>query len=167
MSGTLQLLREYGRDAEADALIPYYVAALPNERGWFDLSNHHFGEEDPVDPELAAAFDERLKTFPDDRNPEVVLLDVASGGWNDPDEVLLGKLTADEIEAMFLAAEGPNLRRIVQSAMNVARHETASGRALRAALTTALTRIAQASPLRARRLRNWGFTPPVPPPGAG
>jgi len=163
MSGTLQLLREYGRDAEADALIADYVAALPNEREWFDLSNHHFGEEDPVDPEMAAAFDERLKAFPDDRNPEVLLLDIASGGWNDPDEVLLGKLTADEIEAMFLAAEGPNLRRVVQSAMNVARHETESGRALRAALTTALTRIAEASPLRARRLRNWGFTPPAPP----
>lgn len=160
MSGTLRLLRQYGRDPQADDLVAAYVAALPNEREWFDLGNHHFTQDAPVDDGLAAAFAARLAEFVDDREPGSLLLDISRGGWGDAEEARLASLSADDFVALFIATEGPDLRRMVETALRVSRNNTAHAATIRAALAAALTRIAEQSPLRARRLRAWGFILP-------
>lgn len=160
MSGTLRLLRQYGRDQQADDLVAAYVAALPNERAWFDLDNHHFMQDAPVDDGLAAAFAARLAEFVDDREPGSLLLDISRDGWGDAEEARLARLSADDFVALFLATEGPDLRRMVEAALRVSRNNTDHAASIRAALTAALTRIAEQSPLRARRLRAWGFILP-------
>ncbi len=164
MSGTLRLLRQYGRDQQADDLVAAYVATLPDERGWFDLDNHHFTPDAPVDEGLAAAFAARLADFVDDRVPGPLLLEISRDGWGDAEEARLARLSADDFAALFMATEGPDLRRMVEAALRVSRSNTDHAVTIRAALAAALTGIAAQSGLRARRLRAWGFIPPEPQP---
>lgn len=158
INGTIVFLREMGRDAEADAIAKAYVAAQPQNPRFFDIGNHHFPADQPADPALAAALADRLAAFRDERDPKEVLIEIGHGrGWQDEDLVLLGSLNADAYEAMIEGTEGPDLSILVRTALQIARHHAPDRPEIRTAVDEALGRIAAKSPLRARRLRQWGF----------
>jgi hypothetical protein len=164
ISGAMRLLRECGRDNQADELATVYVAAQSDRRPLFyDLSAHSFSADNPPDPALSAAFEARRASFVDERNPKEVLLALAqSHGWSQEDTALLSRVSADAYEKMIEETEGPDLRLLVQTALQLAAHGGQDTQIMQESLTEALARIAAKSPLRARRLRNWGFVPPAP-----
>jgi len=160
INAAIRLLREFGQAGQADELVEAYVAAQPKNRRYFDLGNHHFGNDIPIDEALRAAFQRRYEEFVDTREPRDVLKEIAEGnGWGDDDERLIATLSAEQFEALFEATSGPTLRRIIQAALRLASNGSPATTPMRAPLRQALENIAAKSPLRARRLRSWGFNP--------
>lgn len=160
LNGTVLLLREFGRDRQADELSRAYIAAQPENQLSFDWRVHHFSAEAPIDPILRSAFEERLAAHKDERDPAAVLLGIArEHGWSDEDVRLLAAQSPDTFEAMIEGTDGKALRQIVQTALRVAEHYADAQPALMVSLREALSRIAAKSPMRARRLKAWGFTP--------
>jgi hypothetical protein len=161
INAAVTLLRGNGRENQADELVQAYVAVQPEDPRFFDLHNHHFMDIDAVDPALRRAFEMRHALFEDKRDPRAVLLEIAKGeGWNDEDERLLSKLSPSLFEALIEDTEGAELRRLVQKSLRMAAHGGPNTEGMRISLHEALTRIAAKSPLRARRLRTWGFVAP-------
>ena len=159
INATITLLRENGRNEQANTLVNAYVAAQPDEARFFDLQNHHFMADNPIDPMLEAAFLEKQVAFVDHRDPFSVLSSIAEGdGWNEADEKLLSCLSPKGFQDIFEKAEGDNLRRMIKSSLRMASQE---GSGMHNSLHEALANIAKKSPLRARRLRHWGFRLPT------
>jgi hypothetical protein len=159
LNGTILFLREFGRDAEADRLARDYVAAQRDDPRFFDLRYHHFSADAPPDPALVAAFEARRDNCKDDRDPAALLLAIAGGQpWSDEDIRLLTGVTPDALEAMIVSTEGEDLRRLIQTALQIARHNAHDNPAFLTSLSEALTRIAALSPMATRRLKAWGFT---------
>jgi hypothetical protein len=164
INSTIFLLREFGRNRDADNLAQAYVAALPNELRAFTLDGHHFMPDQPVDAALAAALQARYEGFEDERDPRRVLMELAQGqGWNTEDERLMAQLSSDEFQNLIESTEGPQLRAVVKTALRMAEQGGESAPQIKASLHEALSRIAAKSPLRARRLRYWGFAGKVDP----
>jgi hypothetical protein len=158
INGTIRFLREFGRGAQADRLACDYVAARPDDPRFFDLRYHEFGADAPIDPALKAAFDARHTKQKDERDPKALLLAIAGGQpWTDEDIRLLASVTPDAFEALIVQTEGEDLRRLVQTALQIARSRAHDNPALMTSLAAALTRIAAMSPMSARRLKAWGF----------
>lgn len=168
ISGAMRLLRDCGRNEQAEELAAAYVAAQPERKPlFFDLSAHSFSTDNPPDPALAAAFEAQRALFVDNRDPKDVLLAFArSRSWSKEDTKLLSSVSADAYEKLIEDTEGPDLKLLVRAALQLAAHGGQDTLAMQASLTEALTQIASKSPLRARRLRNWGFVPPAPDVGA-
>lgn len=159
VNGTIAFLRECGRQNEADGLARAYVAAQLDDPRFFDARYHHFSAEQPIDPVLSAGFAERLAAFRDDRDPKDVLLAVGRGEpWQDADIRLLATVSPERFEALISVTEGRDLRMIVETALQIAARHNHEAPEIGVSLREALTRIANKSPLRARRLRQWGFT---------
>lgn len=162
MNATIAFLREQGRNSQADEIVQAYVAAQPADRRYFEVRNHHFPADQPIDAVLAAAFAERLASIQDERDPKAVLLDIGHGRpWQDIDLDLIATVDADGYEAMFEGTEGPDLAVLVRIAQQISQQHFIDRPALQEAIVEALSRIAIKSPLRARRLRQWGFTLPA------
>jgi hypothetical protein len=160
INAVIKLLREFGQPGQADELIDAYVAAQPEDRQYFNFHNHHFTNESPADPALRGAFQKRYDDFVDPRDPGQVLTLIAEGnGWSDDDERLIAALSAEQFKTIFEQARGPILRRIIQAALRLASNGSPATAPMRAPLRRALENIAAKSPLRARRLRSWGFNP--------
>lgn len=160
INAVIRLLREFGQPDQADELINTYVAAKTENRQYFNFNNHHFTNESPADPALRAAFQRRYDEFVDTRDPVEVLKQIAEGnGWGDDDEHLVANLSAGQFEAIFEQTQGPTLRRVIQAALRLASNGSPSAARMNAPLRQALKNIAAKSPLRARRLRSWGFNP--------
>lgn len=158
INGTVRLFREYGRSDDADALIADYVAAQPDDPAFFDIRNHHFSADDALDPALEQAFNTRRNGFIDNRDPAVVLLDLANDhGWSEDDELLLSKVSSTDFERIFETIEGRILRRLVQTVLVLSGRPSPEASAIGLSAKAALSRIAEKSPLRARRLQAWGF----------
>ncbi|GAA0863777.1 hypothetical protein GCM10009115_15600 [Sphingopyxis soli] len=162
INGTIAFLREQGRGQQADAIAKAYVDAQPENPDFFNILNHHFPADQPADPALAAALAQRLATFRDERDPKAVILDIAHGrAWQDDDLALLAGIDVDAYQAMFEGTEGSDLSLLVRTALQMARGHEHDRPEIRATVEQALGRIAAKSPLRARRLRQWGFAPPA------
>jgi len=137
-----------------------YVAAKADDPKYFDLSRHTFAAESDIDPALREAFEKKLKSYVDHRDPQKVLIDlVHQQGWNDDDLSLLAGVTAERYQEIFEMIESDDLGRIVQLALRMAGQHDEHALAMRVSLKEALSRIAKKSPLRARRLKGWGFNP--------
>lgn len=160
INSMIVLLRECGRNEQADELAIQYVAAMPNTMQSYQIENHIFLNDVLVDPALRQALEGAYAKFEDCRDPQEVLVEIGRNqGWNDQDERLLASLSADDFEALIERTQGKELRHVVQMALRLAAHH-ADKEALQAPLHEALARIAAKSPLRARRLKAWGFSPP-------
>ena len=163
INGTILFLREFGRNDEADELARAYTAAQPDDPRFFDLSYHHFSTDAPVDPTLKAAFEARQSSFKDERDPKGLLLAIGRGEpWRDEDVRLLANVTIDAFEAMIEETEGKDLRLVVQTALQIAARHEHEDPSMKSSLQEALTRIAGKSPMRARRLRAWGYRASAP-----
>lgn len=157
INSAIKLFREMGREAQADAMLAAYVDAHADKRDFFDLSEHMFMAGDEIDPALRQAFVDRYAAYVDDRDPKDVLIAIAaSQSWNDADVALLAKLTQDELISMFQSIEGKDLGRSIRHALRLGRLPDNDGKKLGANLEQALKQIAAKSPLRARRIRQFG-----------
>ena len=157
ISGTARLLRESGRNGQADELIDEYVAARDEEKTFFDIFAHHFMADDKPDPRLAERFAAKHAGFVDTRDPTAVLLDIsARGGWSDEDVQLLACLTPDQLVEMFRSVKGPELRRSVKFAHQLGRSGGEDAKRLAATLAEAMRMIAESSAHSKRRLKSWG-----------
>ncbi|MBE1528954.1 hypothetical protein GGC65_003410 [Sphingopyxis sp. OAS728] len=162
INGAIAFLREQGRGAQADAIAKAYADAQPDNPDFFSIRNHHFPADQPADPALVAALAERLATFREERDPKAVLVDIGHGrAWQDDDLALLAGIDADAYQLMFEGTEGADLSLLIRTALQIARGHEHDRPEIRAAVEQALGRIAAKSPLRARRLRQWGFAPPA------
>src|SRR3546814_16228168 len=75
-----------GRTEQADEIARAYVAAQPDNARFFDVRNHHFSADQPIDTVLREGFAERLASFEDERDPKEVLLTIGRGEpWQDED----------------------------------------------------------------------------------
>jgi hypothetical protein len=156
LNGTIVLMREFGRDDQADELISLYLAQPQLNAARLDEDLTMWGTE-PIDSTLLAGF-EKLKTdFVDTRDPcDVLTAMVTNRGWNEADIVLLGKQSAEDFEKIFESIEGPILSSVVKFAISLGGHEGPNHKLVGTAVTKALQLIATKSPLRKRRIASYG-----------
>ena len=157
LNATARLMREFTRADQADALIDQYVAQ-PNISA--DLLDNHlsmWGKED-VDQRLTDAFDRKKASFVDIRDPcEVLIKMTKNSGWNDEDIALLAKHNDKDFEKIFESIEGENLNSVVKFAISLGGHEGKNHQLIGSAGRGALGLIAAKSPLRKRRIANYGI----------
>lgn len=160
INSAIRILRDAGRENQADEVIAAYIAARTEERiEFFDISNHHFSADDQVDEGLCKAFSERRAAYVDRRAPLDALRDIAAKGrWDNLDVVLMGKQSADDFERLFESLTGDEVRVSIKMVYEMGRGHYADSKKIRAASLEALRRIAGKSPLRARKIRGWGIS---------
>lgn len=159
---TIVFLRDCGRVGEADELAHAYAAALPDDPRSFDLSDWQSSSgrsPDPLDPALEAAVEARRSAYKDERDPKAVLLAISRHETREDknDIRLLATLPSEAFEAIIVDTEGEELRDLVQTALRIAVQHEVDTPSIKSSLDAALARIASKSPLRARRLRSWGY----------
>lgn len=156
LNATVRLIREFGRDIQADELVSLYLSQPLLNVNQLDIDMQMWGAE-PIDPTLSEGF-EKLKTdFVDTRDPrEVLVAMVTNSGWNEADIVLLGKQSAEDFEKIFESIEGPNFSSVVKFALSLGGHEGPNHELVGTAVTKALQSIATKSPLRKRRIASYG-----------
>lgn len=156
LNGTALLLRDFGRDGQADELISLYMAQPQLSGDQLDEELQMWGVE-PVDPKLSAAFEKLKADFVDARDPRDVLIAmVTNRSWNEADIVLLAKQSAGDFEKIFESIEGPNLSSVVKFALSLGADDGPNQKLVGAAVTAALQSIAAKSPLRKRKIKGYG-----------
>jgi hypothetical protein len=156
LSGTVTLMREFGRDIQADELVNLYLSQPLLNGNQLEVDMQMWGAE-PIDPTLSAGFEKLKADFVDTRDPrEVLVAMVTNRGWNEDDIVLLGKQSAEDFEKIFESIEGPILSAVVKFALSLGGHEGPNHKLVGTAVTKALQSIATKSPLRKRRIASYG-----------
>ncbi|TCS09166.1 hypothetical protein [Rhizobium sp. BK418] len=160
MNSAIKMLRENGRSEQADQLIEKYTDARSDEAlEFFDITNHHFTVQDGVDPHLEAAFQKKLASFVDSRDPFDVLKKVGSQrGWSAADVTVISKLSAEDFETMFEKLDGDLLRPTIETISYLGNSTALGSGSIRDAFKEGLRRIARKSPLRAQKVARFGVT---------
>ena len=160
MNSCVRFLRHYGRETQASELVLKYIDANRGKPDFFSRWNRFF-HDDPVDAELRAAMEAERAAIVDTRDPAEMLKQMArTNGYNpEEDSARLARLTADELVQLFDDHAADDIKGMMEWANRLASHPGAAG--LRASLDEAFARIADRSPMRADRLRNWGVLPAV------
>jgi hypothetical protein len=158
LNATNKLLREFGRDEQADELVGLYVAQPNLNPDWLDEDLIMWGNEE-VDPGLSEAFSTLKANMVDDRDPKDVLVAmVTNRSWNDADIILLAQQGAENFEKIFESIDSPNLSAVVKFAISLGTMEGENHILLGLAVNEGLRRIARKSPLRKRRIENLGVS---------
>lgn len=156
LNATVLLLREFGRNEQADELIAIYIAQVQPTMDRLDEELRMWGTE-PIDLALSQAFDKLKADFVDTRDPRDVLVSmVTNRSWNEADIELLAVQNAAEFEKIFESIEGPNLASVVKFALSLGAHEGPNHKVVGAAVIAALKAIALKSPLNKRRIASLG-----------
>ncbi len=119
-SDALRFLRELGRPAEADRLLPIYVAAQEGKpREFFAV---HRGEQGRLDPKISTAFDEMLVKIPLVRNPTEIVRKIASSrSWNPEDIAYLATVPPESYDKMLTELGGEDLHAAISMALDFGR----------------------------------------------
>jgi hypothetical protein len=158
INGAIRILRECGRDTQADEIIAKYIESRDHENPeFFNINNHHFSRDDDLDEALRDAFAKRHAAYVDSRTPFEVLQVLAErGGWSEADVALMAKQSADDFVQIFEELRGRRLRQSIEALLAIGRGGTTESDAIQEAATEALRRIAAKSPLRARKVARYG-----------
>lgn len=169
LSGTIGLLKDIGWGGDIQEVIAGYVAARGDEpKGFWDLPNSTFGAE-VRDPDVRAAFSNKLATFDEDREPVAILTEIGRRqGWSRDDLTFLATLSADDFYALFKGLRGTELRRAIAGALSFRNIGNADEMmtAVTANAVAALQRIGQESQINRRRVNQKGVDVPEPENGA-
>ncbi len=159
INSAIRLLRECGREYQADEVIQNWFAVHADEQlEFFNIANHHFSEDDPVDVEFRAAFEERRRNFQDSRNPLEVLQRIGrEGRWREADVALMAKQSVADFEKMFEELRGSDVHDAVEVILRIGKTREEGSQLIKTATIEALRRIAAKSPLRARKIRRFGI----------
>lgn len=158
-NATIMLLSENGREDQAATLLQSYIAAADQKRSFFDLRNQPFLAADEVDPTLRAAFKAKLETFIDQRDPREVVISLSDlNGYNSDDVKLFSSLDSQAIVKLLETIQGLPLLDAIRVLRMLAGDATDEGQKLQVNLHAALVQIARRSPLRARRMKQFGIS---------
>lgn len=163
VSSTTTLFRELGRDAEADALVREYVAAVRSEApANLDIRAYPFAGrigDATLKDEMQAAFRDTVKPVPF----RVAVLRLVGGErWTDADGEAIESASEDEIVGLLHELRGSELhgavRWLLQYAASKPDHNIVRRRALKA-----LRRIEAENELNRQRMRRYYPLPAFPP----
>jgi hypothetical protein len=145
-------------------MIKTYIDVHGDDRKLFDLQNYAFSDN-IKDPDVIRAFNEKLATFKDERNPADVLSSVGQG-WNVEDLSLLATLPVADYYSIFKKSDAESLSKLINNGLQFARIENATEpmKEISKRAKEALRRIAQESRINARRMAKYGITLEEPAP---
>lgn len=159
INSAVYILRESGREEQAREVVAAYMEAHKDERPeFFDYSTHFVGG-DRVEKLLTDAFAEARRNYTDDRDPFETLKAIGKEqSWEQRDLILMSQQTADDFEKMFEALRGEDVKRCITIVQQMGRSGREESEQIMEATTEALKRIGAKSPLRARKVANFGIT---------
>jgi len=157
LSSTTLLMREFGRDQQADNLIKAYFAQPKVRPNQLNEDLELWGERE-IDPAVVSGFKKLKNEYVDKRNPKDVLIKMATNrSCNAEDIILLSKQNSDDFVNIFESIHDSMLTEIVKYAISLGKFDGHHHQLLDAAVTGALKAIASKSPLRKRRISNYGI----------
>lgn len=159
LNATVTMLKQLGRVEAARRLIGNYVDVHTNEREVFDLQHYVFAH-DIKDPDIIQAFQEKLESFNDIRDPADVLAKIAKENTYSPGEFdLIFHLTADDFYKLFKEARGERLHQIIGVALQFGSflNATPEMKAIATNATAALQRIGKESKINYLRVAARGI----------
>lgn len=152
------ILRESGRIDQAREVVAAYMEANKGERPEFYDYSTHFVGEDRVEELLKDAFAEARGNYTDDRDPVETLKTIGEEqSWEQRDLILMSQLTADDFETIFEDLRGEEIKRCISMLQQMGRSGREESEQIKEATTEALRRIGAKSPLRARKVANFGI----------
>lgn len=161
LSGTISLLKELRWGGNLADLIEGYVAAHSNrDREFWDLEASTFGY-DVGDPDVQAAFNEKLLTFDEKVNFDQSLMALGlGGGWNRRDLACAAAQDEDRYFEAFKRLKGAELERALAGGLQFRSIANANPqmRAVTEMTEGALRRIAEESEINRRRVIQKGVT---------
>lgn len=153
----LNLLRGLGRADEAERLLTVYLAAQEGRSRDF-FAARHGGRRNAIDPDILAAFDERLSAMPPDRDPKAILLSIGStNGWNPADVAFLATVPVEDYVTMLRGIGGTDLATVIDVALRFGMLNPAddNDREVAARMRQALMTLAGESDLNRMRVRGY------------
>lgn len=158
VNSAVYILRESGREEQAREVVAAYMEAHKGERPeFFDYSTHFVGD-DRVEELLTDAFAEARRNYIDDRDPvETLRIIGKEQSWDQRDLILISQLTVDDFEVIFEALRGKDIKRCISMLQQMGRSGREESEQIMEATTEALRRIGAKSPLRARKVANFGI----------
>lgn len=159
LNGAVRLFRDLNRNEQADEMIEHYIKVRKDEKKLFDLEEYAFAGDldDRVIIDRFRAINEKArerKTL-----KEVLKAIAGKNSWGGDDAEVLANATVDEYFNLFKSEQGRHLGAWVNACLKFGRFTNASERDKQIAgkATEALQRIAQESPLNARRVSKFGI----------
>lgn len=158
LSSTIAMLKEQGREDRTAALIDHYVGAREEGADFWNLDEDTFGAR-VTDPDVRAAFAQKLASYPDDRDVAELLIRIAMDrGWNEADVPFLARQSSETYREIFKRLRNPQLRRAVAGglAFRNIRNPDADMQIVTDRVTAALQAIAAESRLNRARVAEKG-----------
>ena len=158
LNGTVRLFRELDENDLAKKLIDLYIEAHKDNPAVFDLNDYIFSGH-ITDGEIKDRFGELADEAKEERTVRDVLSKIAGkDGWGGEDEKILADASSDEFFDVFKSEEGCHLDSYVDVCLNFGRFLNASEQQKKIAdnAINALKKIANESPLNARRVQKFG-----------
>jgi hypothetical protein len=157
LNSIVDLFKVLGRGDQAQEMIETFVQSRGDERSAFDLKAFPFAES-VTDPDVIAALNKKLATFPTKKDPKAILITISeTSSWHPNDVRDLASLPVQDYYELLKSSRGYDLRHIINACLKFdgASPEMA---ALAGRLKEALTRIGKESDINARRVRRYGIT---------
>jgi hypothetical protein len=159
MNSTVALFKILGRPEQAAKMISHYVEERGNEPGLFDPQSYLlFGEVS--DPDVSKAFKEKHASLEKKVDPTAILRSIANtNSWNPEDVASLSAMSSDHYYQMFKESKGQDLRQLIKVCLQFDQFGNASPemKEVSKRAREALTRIANESPINARRAKPYGI----------
>lgn len=160
LSGTVSLLKDLGRPAQAQEVLKLYMDSHGANRQRFDLANYPFPGS-VKDPDVVVAFNQQFASLtPEQRSPKEVLRSIGeSNSWSEDDIDTLSELPIEGYLGIFKNESGESLHKLIRTCLQFKRIIGASNRAQEIARRAeqALVLIGQESPLNALRVQKYGI----------
>lgn len=159
LNGAVKLLRDLGRDKQADELIAHYIETRKDERKLFDLDEYAFAS-DIDDKKIVEEFSKLREQSKTHKTIKEVLGAIAGkNSWGGSDVDVLANASADEYYFLFKNEKGRHLGSWVNTCLKFGRFTNATDRDKRIAgkATEALLKIANESKINTRRVAKFGI----------
>ena len=157
LNSAMRVLKALGQADDAKALLDEFMAKRQEDRAFFDLDAHPFPEE-LDDPDLRAAFAERLGTLIEKRDPAEILIRIdADKSWSIDDIKTLCTLGAEDFYGIFKKLKAIDLRRAVRASLSLGRNNPndKDHASITANATEGLKRIAAELNVNKLRVAKW------------
>jgi hypothetical protein len=158
LDATVTLFRELGDGLKADELVMLYCEERKEEKGLFDLDRYPFAR-DIRDQRLVQEFSKLKITQAKRRTIKEVLEKIAGkDSWGGEDVEILSTASPDDFYTLFKTEKGNHLSSWINTCLMFGRFANASekDKKIATSATEALKRLAQESPLNARRVAKFG-----------
>ena len=159
LDGVYTILDGIGHTDKAQKLLETFVREQSGNPEIFDLKSHAFVGQ-VSNPKLQEAFAAQAAAHrPPLPSPSDAAKAIYKGGWSPEDELALGQLSDEQLEALFRSLRGDQLTSVVQGALQFRKivNATPEQKAISAKAVEALKRIAESSALNKLRMKQFGL----------